>query len=120
MPIIQERQIDDIVEELARKQEIESLGRLLQAYNIKFSDLPRSSPRHNKTREEAKKISLKIASEPLYQSYLLEKKQLPIKMLEEREMINRKLVDRYRRYIIANALIIIYDFSYLKSYVLPS
>lgn len=120
LPIIQERQIDDIVEELARKQEIESLGQLLQAYNIKFSDLPRSSPRHNKTREEAKKISLKIASEPLYQSYLLEKKQLPIKMLEEREMINRKLVDRYRRYIIANALIIIYDFSYLKSYVLPS
>ncbi|NLO22235.1 MAG: hypothetical protein GX119_09615 [Syntrophomonadaceae bacterium] len=119
LPIIQDSQIDDIVDELARKQEIDSFRLLLEAYNISFSELARCSPRHTKTREATKRIALKIASEPQYQSHLLEKKQLPLKLLEEREMVSRKLVDRYRRYIIANALIIIYDFSYLKPYVLP-
>lgn len=119
LPIVQDRQIDDIVDELARKQEIDGFSLILQAYNISFGELARCSPRQNKTREAAKRIALKIASEPQYKSHLLEKKQLPIKLLEEREMVSRKLVDKYRRYIIANALIIIYDFSYLKSYVLP-
>lgn len=117
--IVEDSQIDSIVDELARKQEIDNFSRLLQAYNISFSELARSSPRHKKTREAAKRIALKIANEPHYQSHLLEKKQLPLKILEEREMVSRKLMDRYRRYIIANALIIIYDFSYLKPYVLP-
>ncbi len=112
--------IEDIVDEMARKQEIELFTRILKSYDINFDELVKSSPRHNKTREKTKQIGLKIASEEAYRAYLIDKKKLPVKMLEEKEMVSRKLVDRYRRYIIANALIIIYDISYLKPYVLPS
>ncbi len=118
--IVDDSSIEDIVDEMARKQEIDILSHILQSYDICFVDLAQNSPRHNKTREKTKQIAWKIASEEAYRAYLLDKKKLPVKMLEEREMVSRKLVDRYRRYIIANALIIINDLSYLKPYVLPS
>ncbi len=118
--ITDDSSIEDIVDEMARKQEIEFLTRILESYNINFDELVKNSPRHHKTREKTKQIALKIASEEVYRTYLLDKKKLPVKMLEEKEMVSRKLVDRHRRYIIANALIIIYDISYLKPYVLPS
>ncbi|KUG05315.1 rna polymerase sigma-54 factor rpon [hydrocarbon metagenome] len=118
--IVRDSSIEDIVDEMARKQEIDIFSHILQSYDICFNELAKNSPRHNKTREEAKQIAWKIASEEAYREYLLDKKKLPVKMLEEREMVSRKLVDRYRRYIIANALIIIYDLAYLKPYVLPS
>lgn len=118
--IVDDSTIEDIVDEMARKQEIDIFSHILQSYDICFGDLAENSPRHNKTREKTKQIAWKIASEDDYRAYLLDKKKLPVKMLEEREMVSRKLVDRYRRYIIANALIIIHDLSYLKPYVLPS
>ncbi len=118
--VVSDNSLEDIVDELARKQEIDVFSQALQSYDINFDDLVKNSPRHNKTREMAKQIAWKIASEEVYRAYLLDKKKLPVKMLEDREMVSRKLVDRYRRYIIANALIIIYDLSYLKPYVLPS
>ncbi len=112
--------IEDIIDGMARKQEIERFSHILESYDIRFDELAKGSPKHNKTREKAKEIALKIASEGDYRLYLLNNKKLPIKMLEEKEMLSRKLLDRYRRYIIANALIIIHDLSYLKPYVILS
>ncbi len=111
--------IEDVIDEIARKQEIDAFSAILQSYGISFSDLARNSPRQDRTREQAKQIAFKVAKNPVYQSYLLEKRKLPVKMLEENEKASRKLIDRYRRYIIANALIIIHDLPYLKPYVLP-
>lgn len=50
----------------------------------------------------------------------MENKMLPNKILEERYMINRQIMDRYRKYIIAAVLIIVNDFSYLRPYILPT
>lgn len=118
--IADDSSIEGIVDDIARKQEIEIFSGILQSYDIRFDELVKSNPKHNKTREISKQIALKIANEETYRFYLMEKKKLPVKMLQEKEMVSRKLIDRYRRYIIANALIIIYDLPYLKPYVLPS
>ncbi|HNX27950.1 MAG TPA: sigma factor [Syntrophomonadaceae bacterium] len=116
---IADDQIGDLVDEMARIQEIEQFKLTLNSFDIEFAELVTASPRQNKTRDMAKKICIIIAADEKLQSYLLEKRKLPIKQLEEEHQINRKLIDRYRKYIIAGALILIYDFAQLKSYIWP-
>ncbi|NLV22388.1 MAG: RNA polymerase subunit sigma, partial [Syntrophomonadaceae bacterium] len=77
------------------------------------------SPQQNKTRQSAQNIAGIIAADEALQSYLLRKKALPLKELEENWQINRKLADRYRKYIIMVVLIYINDFPLLKDYILP-
>lgn len=113
-------EIELILEDMARKQDLDRFKTILSTYNIELSDLIKSSPRQYKSREKAKEVALVIADDQNLSKYLLDNKKLPIKLLEEKKISNRKLIDRYRRYIIANALIIINDLTYLKPYVLPS
>lgn len=110
---------EEIIDDLARKQEIERLKKLLMDFDIGFEELVQYSPRQPRSRENAKKIACLIAENQELSAYLMEKKMLPMKELEDKWKINRKIAERYRKYIITAALININDFPYLKSYVLP-
>lgn len=110
---------EGIIDDLARKQEIEALNKLLLDFDIGFKDLAAVSPRQIKTRENAQKIAMLIAGNEELNSYLIKKKVLPMKVLEERWQVNRKFADRYRKFIIAATLIYMHEFPYLQSYVLP-
>lgn len=117
--MVDENFIDDVVDGLARQQEIEKFKEVLQGFKIEFQELVVSGPQQQKTRERAREIAWCTANNKKTAEYLLEKKKLPIKMLEELFGANRKIIDRYRKFIIASAIIILYDFQYLKSYVIP-
>ena len=110
---------EGIIDDLARKQEIDSLKILLLEFNISFEELVQISPRQVKTRENVQKIALLIAENEHLNNYLMERKLLPMKDLEEKWNVNRKIADRYRKFIITAVLIHLYDFPYLKTYVLP-
>lgn len=110
---------ESIIDDLARKQEIAALQELLAAFNIGFSDLAGISPRQAKTRENAQKIAWLIASNEELNKYMLEKKMLPVKEMEEKWQVSRKIAERYRKFIIATALIYHNEFPCLQSYVLP-
>jgi len=103
--------VEDLVDEMARKQEIEQFKGLLNSYGISLSDLVESNPRQTRTRDKSKAICWQIAADQQLRDYLLEKQKLPLKLLEEKGHFNRKLLDRYRRYIVAGTLIIIYVFN---------
>ncbi len=111
--------VEDIIDDLVRKQEIEQFKDILGKFNISFNELASSGPRQQKTREKVKEIAWLIANDKELAHFLIEKRMLPIKILEDKCSVNRKIMDRYRKFIIANVLIIVYDFSYLKPYVLP-
>jgi RNA polymerase sigma factor len=119
-----EEEVDDsffeeIIDSIARKQEINKLRDLLQQYQIFIDELPRLSPQQQKTRYNAQQIAAIIANNPALCDYLLSKKSLPLKELEENWQINRKLAERYRKYIIMAVLIYINDFPLLQDYILP-
>lgn len=111
--------VEDLVDEMARIQEIEQYKGILNSFAIEFAELVTASPRQSKTRDITKKICWVIATDEELQAFLLEKRKLPMKLLEVRQHFNRKLLDRYRKYIIAGTLILIYDFTYLKSFIWP-
>lgn len=116
---VDESFFEEIIDSIARKQEIENLQGLLQTFNISFHELPSLSPQQQKTRQSAQQIALIIAEDDALLNHLLRKKSLPLKELEESWQINRKLADRYRKYIIMTVLIYINDFPLLQDYILP-
>lgn len=108
---------ETIVDNIARRQEIENLARLLSGFKIDFQQLAQVCPRQKKTRLEAQQAAMMIAHDQELCQYLLEHKMLPNKVLEAKYQINRQTTDRYRKYIIATVMIMINDFDYLKSYI---
>lgn len=111
---------DDIIDELDRKNEIENLRIILAEFDISFAELARVSPAQNAVREKAKQVIHIISSSPELSNQVLEKKMLPAKTLRDTYNINTKLLDRYRKYIIAGVIIMTHEFSSLAPYVLPS
>ncbi len=112
-------EVDGIIDELARRQEIQKLSRDLKDYGIVFSDLPKASPSQGKTRRQALAAADCLAGDEELRRYFGEKKLLPISMLEARYQIDRKFLDRYRKYIVTTSLIILGEYTYLKDYVIP-
>lgn len=112
--------METVIDNIARRQEIESLARLLKEFKIDYNHLVKVCPRQKKTRLQAQRVAMVIAEDQELCESLLENKMLPNKILEERYMINRQIMDRYRKYIIAAVLIIVNDFSYLRPYILPT
>ncbi|HRW13121.1 MAG TPA: sigma factor [Syntrophomonas sp.] len=110
---------EEIIDSLARKQEIDALQGLLQPFNIAFHELPALSPQQDKTRLSAQQIARIIANDDELRNHLLKKKTLPLKELETSWQINRRLADRYRKYILVTALIYMHDFPLLQEYILP-
>ncbi len=106
-----------ILDDLARKQDLDRFKAVIQLYDIKLEDLVRGSPRQKKTLEAAISIAAGIASDQEMSTYLQDKKMIPIRMLEQRCNASRKIIDRYRKFIIASALIIIHDIQCLRPYV---
>ncbi|MDD4803108.1 MAG: sigma factor [Syntrophomonas sp.] len=116
---VAEDYFEKILDDLARQQEIEKLRNMLGEYQISFEDLYKVSPKQLGAREKAMRVARIIAESIELSEHLFAKKSLPARVLEEKFAVNHKLLDRYRKYIIAGVLILKYEFSYLKSYVLP-
>ncbi|MGI5921897.1 MAG: sigma factor [Syntrophomonadaceae bacterium] len=108
-----------IIDDLARQQEIEKFKKVLSDFQISFEDLVAVSPRQPRTREKSKRIACLINEEDELREYLLEKKMLPAKILRERFKIDHKVLDRYRKYIIAGVIILNYEFAYLQPFIFP-
>lgn len=112
-----DNQIEVIIDDIARSQEINRLSQELQGFGIVFNELPKFSPRQVKTRKEALAAARKLVEDQELLEFLNAKKMMPLSMLEKSYGINRKVLDRYRKYIITTALILSGDYSCLKVYL---
>ncbi|MDA8235273.1 MAG: RNA polymerase sigma-I factor [Clostridia bacterium] len=110
----QNRTIED-----ERQTEIEYFERVLADYKIDFEDLTMVSPKHRDTRETLFSVARILVSNKELFDYLLAKKQLPLKELGLATGVNRKTLERGRKFIIALAVILQQpeEFIYLKSYI---
>lgn len=100
-----------------RRGEILQFEEMLAAYGLSFQLLVKVSPSHEDARRNAMQIAQLVAETTEYKEYLLEKKKLPIKEIEELVEVSRKTIERNRKYIIAMALLIMSDLHYLKDYL---
>lgn len=100
-----------------RKSEIIQFAGILQQYNLSFDELVKNSPKHADARKNAMKVAQTLVEQEELKQYLLEKKKLPIKQLEETVKVSRKTIERNRKYIMAISLILLGDYLYLRDYI---
>ena len=100
------------------KEEIEALQHELKSFGISFFDLAECSPKAEKTRKScAILIKAFFAPPPPLVDKLRNTKILPVKELLSRSHITRKIIDRYRKYLITSALILDGDYPGLADYL---
>ena len=102
-----------------RREELEQFAEILASFSIGFEDLVEVSPRHRDYRLTLFKVASRLAQKDSLMGYLISKKQLPLTELERASGVNRKTLERGRKFIIASALILSEpdEFVYLRSYI---
>lgn len=102
-----------------RREELSEYEEFLTQFGVDFEALSLNSPKHRDSRENLIRVAKIIADTQELTEYLLKKKQLPIGELILKTKINRKTLERGRKFIIATALLLCFSmkFPYIHSYV---
>lgn len=103
-----------------RREELELFEQILSDYFISFADLVEVSPRHRDYRLTLFKVANCLSQTQHLMEHLTSKKQLPLNELEKISGVNRKTLEKGRKFIIASALILhnFDEFIYLRSYII--
>lgn len=106
------------IENQFRVDEIKIFSEELLKYKIDFNSLINASPSHKDTRNNLLNVAFLCAREESILTHLKTKRKLPTKEIIILTSSNRKLIEKWRIYIISLILIIINpEYVYLKSYL---
>lgn len=98
------------------KDEIITLTAACEAFGFKFIDLTRSSPRQDKTRSACARAVRFLLRDSSSLERLFKSRQLPTQALIQQAGLSRKLLDRYRKYIIVATVVLSGDYPALAEY----
>jgi RNA polymerase sigma factor len=99
------------------RDEILAANTLLRQYGFGFYELTDCSPGRGKTREACLSASETVLGNPVALDQLMRTRQLPMKWLTQQQAIPKKLLERYRKYIIATIIICAGEFPALQGYI---
>lgn len=106
------------IENEFRADEINLFSEELLKYKINFDSLINLSPSHKDTRSNLLNVAFICAREDSILNHLKTKRRLPTKEIIILTASNRKLIEKWRIYIISLILILINpEYVYLKSYL---
>ncbi len=97
--------------------EIEMFKQELGRYNITLSDLAKASPKHGRKRNAVSEVIRYMLSDQKCIEFFASSGNIPLKIIETNLNISRKLIEPYRKYIIASLLIYRGNYCYLKEYI---
>ena len=99
------------------QEEILAANEELRRYGFGFYDLTSCSPGRERTREACVRAADAVLASASQRSQLTRTLQLPLKWLMERGGIPKKILERYRKYIIAMIVIRAGDYPALQGYL---
>ncbi len=111
------REYSDRMQADFRRMELESLKCELDKWQISFSDMAKCSPKHTRTRDDCAKAAGVILSNHEILMLMMSKKYLPISEITNASKLPRKLLERFRKYIIALIIIATGDYQYIRDYI---
>lgn len=104
-------------ETIKKAEEIAIFSKELSKYKLNLNDLVEASPSHIDTRNILLNIAFKCSKEEHIINYLINKKNLPIKEIILLTSTNRKVLEKWRKYILVLILILSSsEYSYIRSY----
>ena len=86
-------------------------------YSIDFDTLVYVSPKHAAVRRRMIQLAKKLSEDSFASAYIIKRKALPMKEIENRVDFSRKTLERHRKYILANFILINSDLDCLKDYI---
>lgn len=101
-----------------RAEEIQLFSKELKTYGLDFISLVEASPKHSDTRSSLLNIALACSQNELAVAAIKAKKQLPIKEILLLTGANRKLIEKWRKYLLTLILLLASDqYPYIISYL---
>jgi RNA polymerase sigma factor len=101
-----------------RAEEISLFTKELKEYKLDFNSLIKASPSHKDTRDSLLNIAFACVREENILTYIKHKKLLPVKEIMLLTNSNRKLIEKWRKYILILILILSSnEYPYIKSYL---
>jgi RNA polymerase sigma factor len=101
-----------------RAEEISLFTKELKEYKLDFNSLIKASPSHKDTRDSLLNIAFVCVREENILTYIKHKKMLPVKEIMLLTNSNRKLIEKWRKYILILILILSSnEYPYIKSYL---
>lgn len=110
------RQSEEAADDTLRL-EIECAKQDFSKYGFSFYDLTDCSPKAEKTKKACARAIACMVRNPILVSELRHSKCLPMKTLEIKSGVPRKILERHRKYIIAGVEIIAGDYPFLAGYM---
>lgn len=105
-------------ENALRAEEITMLSKELKEFKLDFNTLVDSSPSHSDTRDTLLNLTFTCSRNEDILNYIKTKRLLPIKEISLLTGANKKLLEKWRRYILALILILSStEYPYIKSYL---
>jgi RNA polymerase sigma factor len=106
------------VENSARLQEITLFSSVLKKFKLDFNVLADSSPSHSDTRTTLLNIAFVCSKSENILNYINNKKLLPVKEICLLTGANKKMIEKWRRYILTLILILSSDdYPYIRSFL---
>lgn len=105
------------VESWERREEVTRFGARLRELGLSWRELARVSPRHRDARQRALEVARFLAAHPELGRSVLARRELPVRELQARLGVGRKMLERNRKYILALTVIYLEEFPYLKEYL---
>lgn len=110
-------QMSNRAQDTRLKDEIAALGAQLKAFGFSFFDLTECSPGQRRTRLACAKAVRALLARPEDIEAMFRTRKLPMKNLVHIDGASEKLLNRYRRYIIASAVILTGEYPILGAYI---
>lgn len=89
----------------ATQQEITELSNIMAKFGVTFTDVAENSPKQERTLESCKKAILYAIENPHLLDEVLRTKKLPLTALTKGAKVERKTLERHRKYILVMLLI---------------
>lgn len=97
--------------------ELRTLKEELKKYSIAIFDIPQSSPKATKTKLMTYDILMYIINNTEAKKSILKNKEIPLKLLLDNFEVNRKFLERHRKYIITATVILNGDYPIISEYI---
>jgi len=107
-----EQEVNDL-----RKMEIMQLQLELEKFDLVFSDIAKSSPKHKGTKKAYLEIIKYIIENKEVSDKIRQKKYIPVAEIQMATNLPRKTIERARNYLIAAVIILTGDYYSLREYI---
>lgn len=102
----------------ATKQEIEHLSEQLQDFGLSFADISDNAPKQQRTLEACRKAVVYAKTHPELLEELLRTKKIPLGKLSEGAGVERKTLERHRKYMVSILLIYTNGYEILRGHIM--